>query len=214
MSISRVEIGFEISRDRNKMNDTATISRFGAASFLGVEDLFIFGRTPRQFGAVTNNSIAAQYGTRGLKQASISESVKAMAFGASSALSSSLRQRIKDIANLEANWDSEGAKQIKPSVLADAVEALKRLTQQTGALHDPFIAPKFDGYIQLEWHQQNRRLDIEAVEKGWVAVGTEISSQGNQHYYYTSEFERNDFSKLYQFYRWLLGNEELIWPSL
>jgi hypothetical protein len=147
-----------------------------------------------------------------IKPTSIAESLKGLAVNASSSLSPHLRQRISELAALESNWDGEGAKPVKPHVLADAVETLKRLSLLGAAFREPFIAPMFDGFVQLEWHSDKRSLDIEAVDKGWSAVGTLIGAGGNRHYY-TGEFERNDFARIANFYQWILG-EELIWPSL
>lgn len=142
----------------------------------------------------------------------IAESVEKMAVETAASLSIQLRQKINELAALESNWDGEQAKPVKPHVLADVVETLKRLSQQTEVFREPFLAPTFDGFIQMEWREGKRFLDIEAVEKGWSAIGTMIGSDGQRHYY-TAEFERNDFAQLANFYQWLYGNE-LIWPSL
>jgi hypothetical protein len=142
----------------------------------------------------------------------IADSLKELAVAASSSLSPRLRQRITELACLETNWDGEGAKPVKPHVLADAVETLRRLSLLGAAFQEPFVAPTFDGFVQLEWHNDKRSLDIEAVDKGWSAVGTLIGAGGNRHYY-TAEFERNDFTRIANFYQWISGDES-IWPSL
>jgi hypothetical protein len=152
------------------------------------------------------------YGGVEMQPIGIAESVKDFAVNAAYSLSPLLRQRISELANLSAGWDGEGAKPVKPHVLADAVETLRRLSLLTGVFHEPFVAPTFDGLVQLEWHGDRRSLDLEAVGKGWSAVGTLIGSDGKRHYF-TAEFERNDFSQVAKFYHWFWG-DELIWPSL
>jgi hypothetical protein len=142
----------------------------------------------------------------------IAESVQKTTVETAASLSAQLRQKINELAALESNWDGETAKPVKPHVLADVAETLKRLGQQTDVFHEPFLAPTFDGFVQMEWREDKRYLDIEAVEKGWAAIGTMIGSDGQRHYY-TAEFERNDFAQFANFYQWLYGNE-LIWPSL
>jgi hypothetical protein len=131
---------------------------------------------------------------------------------AAASLSARLRQKINELFTLESNWDGENAQPVKPHVLADVVETLKRLNQQTDKFHEPFLAPTFDGFVQMEWRENKRSLDIEAVDKGWSAVGTEIGPDG-QRRYHTAEFERRDFGQLMNCYRWFSDNES-IWPLL
>ena len=142
----------------------------------------------------------------------IAESLKGIAVESAKSLSARLDEKINELANLQPNWDGEGAKPVKPHVLADVVETLKRLSRQTVVFHEPFLVPTFDGYLQIEWRKGKRFLDIEAIDKGWSAVGTQIGSRGGRDYF-TAEFERNDFAQVLKFYQWLFG-DELIWPSL
>lgn len=150
--------------------------------------------------------------TRWLEPAGIAESVREVAVDSSAFLSICLRQRINELASLQENWDGEGAKAVKPHVLADVVETLRRLSRQP-VFREPFLAPTFDGFVQMEWHDEKRWLDVEATVKGWSAVGTAIGSDGNR-YYYTADFERSDFAQLERFYHWLLSDGLLTWPSL
>lgn len=142
----------------------------------------------------------------------IAESVKQLVAKRSAALSLALRQRMEMLANLEPNWDDEGAAPVKSFVLADAVEVLKRLAQQTDGFQEPFIAPTFDGYVQMEWHGQKRSLELAADSHGWTIVGTLIKGDGKRDYF-TGECARSDFEQLGLFYKWFMGIE-LIWPSL
>jgi hypothetical protein len=142
----------------------------------------------------------------------IAQSVQRTTVESAASLSAQLRQKINELFALEPNWDGENAKPVKPHVLADVVETLRRLSRQTDGFREPFLAPTFDGFIQMEWHESKRSLDIEAVDRGWSAVGTEIGPDGQRHYY-TAEFGRNDFAPLMNCYKWLSGTD-LIWPLL
>jgi hypothetical protein len=142
----------------------------------------------------------------------IAQSVKRTTVARAASLSAQLRQKINELLALEPNWDGENAKPVKPHVLADVVETLRRLSRQTDGFHEPFLAPTFDGFVQMEWRESKRSLDIEAVDKGWSAVGTEIGPDGQRHYH-TAEFEQNDFARLMNCYKWFSG-AELVWPLL
>ena len=141
----------------------------------------------------------------------IADSVNRIVVGRSAALSSSLRQRIGELSDLKPNWDGEAAKTVRAPVLGDVVEVLRRLTQRTSNFREPFLAPTFDGFVQMEWHDKKRSLEIEAVSQGWSAVGTMTDADGKR-LYFTSEFERSEFGHLERFYEWFVGNE-WIWPS-
>ena len=140
----------------------------------------------------------------------IAQSVKRTTVESAASLPAQLRQKINELVALESNWDGEHAQPVNPHVLADVVETLKRLSQRTANFREPFLAPTFDGFVQMEWREKNRSLDIEAVGMGWSAVGTEVGPD-SQRQYHTAEFERNDFAQLIKFYSWLCG-DELIWP--
>ncbi len=146
-----------------------------------------------------------------LAPAGIADSVNRIVIGRSATLSPALRQRVGQLSDLENNWDGEAAKPVKAPVLGDAVEFLRRLTQQTNSLREPFLAPTFDGFIQIEWHDKKRSLEIEAVSMGWSAVGS-LTGKDNQRLYFEGECDRSDFEQLVKFYEWFVGNE-LIWPS-
>jgi hypothetical protein len=143
---------------------------------------------------------------------SIAEAVERRTVEAAASLPVQLRDRISELAALEPNWDGEGAKAVKPHVLADVVETLKRLSQRTDEFREPFLAPTFDGFVQMEWREGARDLEIEATEKGWSAVGIMLN-RNSERYYYTAELARNDFAQLLRFYQWFSA-DELIWPSL
>jgi hypothetical protein len=146
-----------------------------------------------------------------LAPAGIADSVNRIVIGRSAVLSPSLRQRIGELSDLEPSWDGETAKPVKAPVLGDIVEFLRRLVQQTSAFREPFVTPTFDGFVQIEWHDKKRSLEIEAVGQGWSVVGSSTDKNGNR-LYFDAECERSNFEQLGKFYEWFVGNE-LIWPS-
>jgi hypothetical protein len=141
---------------------------------------------------------------------SIAESVDQIVMGRAAEFSPTLRQRITELLNLKPNWDGEGAKGIKVHVLADVIEGLKRIAGGLDYFREPFLAPTFDGFVQMEWHSERRSLEIEAVDQGWSYVGTVITND-TKRWYLTAVGERSDFQKLKKYYEWYEGSE-LIWP--
>ncbi len=127
-------------------------------------------------------------------------------------LSAQLREKVSRLAQLPENWDGEGARQIKWHILANVVGTLIRLRQGPHQFHEPFVAPTFDGFIQLDWHGDKRSLEVQATDSGWEAVGTSVGAD-NARQYYTAEFDRNEFGQIKKLYQWFLG-DELIWPFL
>jgi hypothetical protein len=146
-----------------------------------------------------------------LEPTGIADSVNRIVIGRSTPLSHSLRQRVGELSDLKPNWDGEKAKPIRAPVLGDVVEFLRRLAQHTSTLREPFLAPTFDGFVQIEWHDKKRSLEMEAVSMSWAVVGS-LNGKDNKRLYFEAECERSDFDQLEKFYEWFVGNE-LIWPS-
>ena len=130
--------------------------------------------------------------------------------GESASLSPSLRRRVEELSELKPNWDGEGAKPVKASVLDEMLELLRRLARHV-PFREPFLAPTFDGSVQMEWHDRQRSLEIEAVSSGWSVVGS-VAGKGDARLYFEAECQRSDFDRLEKFYDWFVGNEP-IWPS-
>jgi hypothetical protein len=71
-------------------------------------------------------------------------------------------QRLSNILNLSQNWDSYGARRIKPSAVLGAINFfLPNMQDVRGPLPD--IVPDRNGNIQLEWHIRNVDLEVEAI---------------------------------------------------
>jgi hypothetical protein len=126
-------------------------------------------------------------------------------------LSPALRRRIDELSELQADWDGEGAATVKPRVLADVIEALQHLSRSSSQFREPFLAPTFAGFVQMEWQAQSRALELEATNQGWSIVGTEIARDGRRQYH-SALCHRSGLGQLEKFYDWYLGNE-LLWPS-
>lgn len=123
-----------------------------------------------------------------------------------------LRLRVEVLSKLPQNWDGEGALAVRRHALADVIGALKIISESAGSLREPFIAPLFNGFLQMEWHDPKRSLEIEAKPGGWYLVGTVLPVDGKR-VYFTSECERGNLQKLVPFYQWFV-NAELLWPLL
>lgn len=141
----------------------------------------------------------------------LAESVNRIVVGQSIDLPPLLRQRVGELSDLAPNWDGENAKPIRGPVLGDIVEMLRRLSFKVKNFHSPFLAPTFDGYVQMEWHDTKRSLEIEAIAEGWSVVGIVKCANGKREYQ-TSGFARSDFNRLEKAYDWFAG-DELLWPS-
>ena len=140
------------------------------------------------------------------------EYVKESVVKSSESLSPPLARRVAELAALQANWDGEGAEAVKPHVLADSVDFIKQLNHKSAGFQEPFLAPLYTGFIQLEWHSAKRSLELEATDGDWAAVGTEIAVTGERQYF-TADCKRNNVERLKTFYDWVAG-DELVWPSL
>jgi hypothetical protein len=124
---------------------------------------------------------------------------------------SSLRCRVEELADLKPGWDGETAKPINIPVMTDVVEYLRHWVQLANPFHEPFLAPTFDGSVQIEWHDEQRSLEMEAVDSGWAVIGG-LTGRDAKRQYFEGECERGDFDQLDKFYKWFVGRE-LTWPS-
>lgn len=82
----------------------------------------------------------------------------------------SIFERLKELAQLEADWDSYGAKAISSVALVTAFEVLEgvkeRLSTKVKEPLPQFIAPLADGGLQLEWSGQKGDIEIEIYSDG------------------------------------------------
>ncbi len=67
--------------------------------------------------------------------------------------------RIKEFASLEENWDSYGAKVIKPSTIAKAIDCFSAIVHRLPKNSPlPFVAPACNGNIYFEWEMISKAL--------------------------------------------------------
>ncbi|MBE9130114.1 MULTISPECIES: hypothetical protein [unclassified Coleofasciculus] len=79
-------------------------------------------------------------------------------------------KRLKELAQLEADWDSYGAEPVSSVAIVTAFELLDALREQLSRkvreLLPQFIAPLVDGGLQLEWSGQQGELEVEIDPNG------------------------------------------------
>lgn len=77
----------------------------------------------------------------------------------------SIFERLKELAQLEADWDSYSAKAISSVALVRAFEVIESVKDRFKTkVKEPlpqFIAPLADGGLQLEWNGQQGEIEIE-----------------------------------------------------
>jgi len=77
--------------------------------------------------------------------------------------------KIKEIVRLPANWDSYGAKPIKPECLQYAVREVLQACMR-GATPAPSVVPTNTGGVMLEWHRGNIDLEVRVETPGEATV--------------------------------------------
>ena len=79
-------------------------------------------------------------------------------------------KRLKELAQLEADWDSYGAEPVSSIALVTAFELLdavkERLSTKGKEALPQFIAPLADGGLQLEWSREQGDIEIEIDPDG------------------------------------------------
>jgi len=82
----------------------------------------------------------------------------------------SIFERLKEIAQLKADWDSYGAEPVSSVALVAAFELLDTVREQISRkVREPlpqFIAPLADGGLQLEWSGQQGDIEVEIDPNG------------------------------------------------
>ena len=67
--------------------------------------------------------------------------------------------RLKDLLQLDADWDSYGAQPVRPESAKTVVELLYNL--MSGDTPIPALIPTPDGHVQLEWHTKGIDLEVD-----------------------------------------------------
>lgn len=79
--------------------------------------------------------------------------------------------RIREMATLPANWDSEGADPPTPSAVASALYLIQAIAERRrqhafGLVQPVTSSPIPDGGLQVEWKGQDARIDVQANPDG------------------------------------------------
>lgn len=70
-----------------------------------------------------------------------------------------IRRELDRIASLPENWDGEGAKPVDPAIVEAAWSFIERLPAHIAST--PAVVPSADGYLQFEWNDGPRSLELE-----------------------------------------------------
>ena len=76
---------------------------------------------------------------------------------------------LQRVAEMPANWDSEGSPPSNQRIVKAARDLLERLQgDRLGAIPVPFVCPVAGGGIQLEWSSPQKHLEIEFLDEATV----------------------------------------------
>lgn len=140
----------------------------------------------------------------------LSDSVSEIILQAAWGLPSSLRKRIEELSKLPADWDGEGALPVRRDILAKATHFIKYIQTEAQRFIEPFVAPTFDGFVQVEWCSEHRSLEVEFSPDGLSVVGGEDSGADKE--YHSAESTLQEVTFVARCYNWVIGNER-IWPG-
>ena len=73
-------------------------------------------------------------------------------------------RELNELLNLEADWDSYGAKPVNPDAAVATIWFLGLVMQKESMM--PFILPMSSGNIQLEWHASGIDIEVEITPNG------------------------------------------------
>lgn len=76
---------------------------------------------------------------------------------------------IQDLTRLPANWDSYGARPVKPECLQYAIDEVLQACMQ-GSTPAPSVVPTNTGGVMLEWHCGNIDLEVRIENPGEAKV--------------------------------------------
>lgn len=124
-------------------------------------------------------------------------------------VSSNLLGRLQQLQLLPQGWDGDDAPQIAPEAIALAEHFLETLASAYLNFREPIIVPKYDGLLQLEWHDEARTLELEALPTGWSVMGA--IRHGGAMTYSMHKIGRDDFASLEEAYRWWTDRAQA-WP--
>jgi hypothetical protein len=80
-----------------------------------------------------------------------------------------INRQIKEIERLKPDWNSYGALPVNPDVIRHVREFLALMNPT----EDPYIGPKVNGGVTVEWHDKGYELEFEfdpPNDDGWVVI--------------------------------------------
>lgn len=83
--------------------------------------------------------------------------------------------KIVDLHQLNDNWNSYGAKRVRPSSIGAAIEFLGRVTREETP--EPIVVPTARGTVLLEWHTGGIDLEIDVLNSGTADVVFEAAGE-------------------------------------
>jgi hypothetical protein len=179
---------------------------------LAVPVLAEFGNLAAELpaSAALASKTSARLNSLGMRAPTLSESFSSLLVDLSGEISPELSRKALELLELEANWDGEGAKPVRPQVFARILMLLGSIRRAHSSFLLPFVAPTFGGYLLLDWTSPVRNLEVEALARGWSVVGTLISKAGKKDYFQAE----GDFGvgSILSYYEWF-RDELLLWPT-
>lgn len=108
------------------------------------------------------------------------------------------RLNLHKISVLPEDWDGYGSPSISKQLCQHALMFLSCLESEN--IPTPFIGPISGGGIQLEWHINNRELEIEFIESNAIGF-LKVHEDGSLE---EGGFQINDFDKARHIIKWLM----------
>jgi hypothetical protein len=89
-----------------------------------------------------------------------------------------LDRELMSLVNLEANWNSYGARPVHESTVRAASDLLRQLIRPS--VPGPAVVPTSGGGIQFEWHTDDIDLEIELASAGRLSAAFEDRASGEE----------------------------------
>ena len=106
---------------------------------------------------------------------------------------SDISKAIQGFVDLPENWNSYGAKRIKPELAEAAIRLLPKVVQP--GTPKPEVVPTTAGSVQIEWHVRGIDLEIKILSQEKLGVSFEDLGSGQE---WSRELDPADLSVLIQ----------------
>jgi hypothetical protein len=85
--------------------------------------------------------------------------------GTSSAWIDWAKEQIRELSELEEDWDEDGAQRMNPSVKSAGEAVLKTILDHVPTVPAPYIALEPNGCLLFEWRSGEKSIDIEVMSR-------------------------------------------------